>query len=342
MRTTDKQSGFSILEVIVSTSLIVVMVVVVVRLTMAGNDAQEFARRLNRVTEITQDLLDDVRLELVGSLRLFGNTTEGNENLAVIDMAGAPPVLPGSRLPIVASAGQIQRDAPGNQITGNSFFYAQVAFTDRFVCSSGREYFVDVYRWVYYYLTPEDGGPQPGTPLGLNLVRLETERLVDGGQLDRITDPTDQAEVTTHLVTGTPDATGIARSPVHLVWMHGGLPTVDGTFRQIDPADGTLSAVPLAPRPPTWQVQRLEPDLSGILSYRHHSIASNHALPSWGAGRFGIIDNSGAGFPHGFEVQIVGPSSARQVLVHMIVCSANRKGQAAWSDLQSVIDTKDL
>ena len=56
----------------------------------------------------------------------------------------------------------------------------------------------------------------------------------------------------------------------------------------------------------------------------------------------GISTTVGGGFPHGFEVQIVGPSSARQVLLHLTAVSTRRKGFWAWSDLQVSVDTRDI
>jgi hypothetical protein len=91
---------------------------------------------------------------------------------------------------------------------------------------------VDVYRWIYYYLTPEEGGPAPGSPIGLNIVRIESEPLIDAASIDRIVDTTDQAEVLMHLYEGTPDASGVSRDPCVVVWSRGDLPSVAGTFRR--------------------------------------------------------------------------------------------------------------
>ncbi len=335
-------AGFSMIEVIIASTLLFLMIMAVGNLSVSGADAQEYARRITRATEITQDVVDQMRLELVSCVRLFGNDAEGNGNLAVFDLDGAPAPLAGVILPTVDSTGSIEADTATRQITGNSLFFAKLSWTDRFVCSSSNEYLVDVYRWVYYYLTPEDGGPQVGSPIGLNLVRIESEPMVDGTGLDRITDPLDQAELCLHLLQGTPDATGVARSPVQVVWLRGGDPTVAGTFRQIDDVDGSLSATPTAPRPDPWEVLRRQDEVRGILSYRHHSIATVFARDTVDVTRFAIQNASGLGFPHGFETQIVGPSSARQVLLHLVVASTNRRGHTAYANMQMVVDARDL
>lgn len=335
------ESGFSLIEVVIVSALLAVLVIVVATLSVSGAESQEYARRLNRSTEISQDMVDQMRLELVSNVRLFGNDAEGLANLGVLNLVGAPVPLTGSTLPTVTVAGSIESDTLSRAITGNSLFFTRLAWTDRFVCASSREYLVDVYRWVYYYLTTEDVGPQVDSAIGLNLVRIESEPMVDGVAIDRILDPADQAEMLEHLALGTPDATGTAREAVQVVWTRGGDPTASGTFRQIDDADGSMSVTPSGGRPDPWEVLRRDQDVRGLLSYRHHSVATVFA-PTLQVTRYAIESLIGMGFPHGFEVQVVGPSSARQVLIHLVIASTNRRGMMASANLQIVIDTRDL
>lgn len=335
-------AGYSLIELVISSALLAMMIFAVSTLSLSGSQAQEYARRLTRVTEITQEVMDDMRLELVSSVRLFSDDAEGNGNLELLDLDGAPSPLVSSRLPTVSVGETIRTDSVGAEMTGNSLFFTKLVWSDRYVCESGAEHLVDVYRWVYYYLTLEGDGPQAEHPIGLNIVRVETEPLIDGAAVDRIEDADDRAELLLHLLNGTPDATGQEHAPVQVVWLRGGLPTVSGTFRQIDPLNGSLTATPLLPRPNPWRVLRDEPIVRGLLSYRHHSIATNFAQPSFGVATFGLRSFEDEGFPHGLEVQVVGPSSARQVHLHMVVSSTQRTGRFAWSDMQLTVDARDL
>lgn len=335
-------AGYSIVELAISSVLLAMMIGIVSTLSLSGGQAQEYARRLNRVTEITQELIDDMRLELVSSVRLFSRDAEGAANLAMIDLDGAPSPLNGLLLPVVSSNDSIRVDTAGAEITGNSMFFTKLAWSDRFVCASTNEYLVDVYRWVYYYLTPEDGGPDPSHPIGLNIVRVVSEPLIDASSIDRISDADDQAEVLLHLLNGTTDADGMTHDVAEMVWVRGAMPEVSGTFRQIDSANGTLSLTPVYPRPDPFNVARLEQNVTGLLSYRHHSVASNYSQESFGVGRYGLVTQALEGFPHGFEVQVVGPSSARQVLIHMVNSSTQRSGRFAWSEMQVSVDARDL
>ena len=336
------ESGYSLIELVISSVLLAMMIFAVSTLSLSGTQAQEYSRRLTRVTEITQEILDDMRLELVSSVRLFSDDAEGSGNLALFDLGDAPTPLSVSRLPTVSATETIRTDTVGEEITGNSLFFTRLAWSDRFTCTSGEEHLVDVYRWVYYYLTVEAGGPDPAHPIGLNIVRAESEPLIDGASVDRIADPDDREEVLLHLLNATPDAAGVTHAPAEVVWVRGGAPSVSGTFRQIDPADGSLTATPLLPRPSPWQILRDQPVVQGLLSYRHHSIATNFAQPSFGVGTFSVPASAAEGFPHGFEIQVVGPSSARQVHLHMVVSSTQRTGRFAWADMQLTVDARDL
>lgn len=341
-RTRETAAGFSLIEVVIASALLLLMISAVATLSVSGMEAQDYAARLNRTTEIDQSLLDRMRLELVSSVRMFGNDTEGNANLGVLDLAGAPAKLAGSRLPTISATGSIQKDTSSSQITGNSLFFAKLAWTDRFKCSSGTEYFVDVYRWIHYYMTPEGAGPVSGSPVGLNLVCVTSEPLIDAAGVDRITDATDSEEVLQHLHEATPDVLGVAHAPCQVIWERGALPSVVGTLRQINPADWRPVSTPLVGRPNPWKVLRNDSDYVSLLSYRHHSVATNFARPAFGVGKYGYVSTAGAGFPHGFEIQIVGPSSARQILLHLVLASTNRRGQVAWSEMRVVVDGREL
>lgn len=335
-------AGYSMIELVISSMLLALMIGAVATLSVSGGQAQEYSRRLNRVTEITQHTIDEMRLEIVSSVRLFSNDTEGNENLALLDLSNAPAPLADIRLPTVSANETLRQDTSGNEITGNTLFFAKFAWSDRFVCTSTNEYLVDVYRWVYYYLAPEDGGPDPSHAIGLNIVHWISEPLIDASSIDRITDSDDQKEVLLHLFNGTADADGITHDPAEAVWVRGALPSVTGTLRHIDSSDGTLSDTPLIPRPDPWSVLGRDETVTGLLSYRHHSVSSIYSRDSFGVTRYAIEDTSGAGFPHGFEIQVVGPSAARQVLIHMVNSSTQRSGHLAWSAMQLSVDARDL
>ena len=338
------EAGFSLLEALVSATILMTMVFVVSTLSMSGTNAQKYSERVGRVTEISQDLVDEIRGHLQSSVRLFHDDAIGAAYRNLLALPAAPVPL-NSSLPRLEAAAIFERDPAVGGKTGNQLLFAKHAWTTEFECASSNRHRIDVYRVVCYYLAIEDAGPQPNSAVGLNLCRFVSEPLADGKQIDRIPDPADQIEVLEHLRDGTPGADGRTFPPVAVVWRLGDAPATVGTLRQIDGL-GALVTSPIAPRGPGWE---LLPDVrqssNGLLSYRMHSIATNFAPAAMRVGQFGVVSNTangGAGFPHGFEVQLIGPASARQVLLLFSVVSTNRGGTAAHAMIQAISDARDI
>lgn len=340
MRRRSENEGLSLVEVMVTAVVLTIMVWMVTTLSVSGTNAQKFAGRLSRATEIAQDLTDDMRRELVSSVRLFHDDTIGRAYLSLLSFKAMKGPI-GHRLPKLSASGIFDKDG-GAPKTGNTLLFARHAWSTPFRTTKGNVYRIDVYRLVHYFLTPEDGGPRKGSPLGLNLVKWVSEPLADGDAIDKITDADDRAEVLGHLVNRTPDLAGRVHPEVQVVWLRGRDPADVKTLRHIQPS-GTLFDNPQPPRAAPW---RILPDVSrsvnGLLHYRHHSIATNFAPETFRIGRFGTVSAAGSGFPHGFEVQIIGPASARQVLVRLIVVSTNNDGHRAHAESQVIVDARDL
>jgi hypothetical protein len=339
MTRTSRSAGFSIAELAVASTIFLGMVLLVSTLALSGSEAQDLGRRISHMTEMAQEATDRIRLEMISSVHVFCDDTDGNANVAAIDLGTSPPPIAVRRLPKLEVDGSFRADTAGDEITGNALLFAHLAWRDRFRCASGNEYLVDVYRWSHYYLSPKDGGPRPRQRGGLDLVHFVGEPLVDATAIDHITDPVDHAEVLQHLLNRTPDIDGQVHPAAQVVWLRGGDPTATGTFRQIE-ADGTLGDNPGAGRPNPWRVLSAGDRTAGLLAYRRGSVASNYDIVAPGVTRFAVRDDA-AGFPHGFEVQFIGQTSARQLLLHLVMVDMTRKGPLAWSQVQTVINCKD-
>jgi len=338
----NHQGGFSLVELSIASTLLLGLVVLVSTLAISGTEAHDLSKRIIRMTEVAHEVTDDIRLEMVSSVQVFTNNTVGNDNLALLDLSEAPAPIGEVRLPTVDTNGQFRADTPGDEITGNSLFFAYLAWQDRFACTSGNEHRIDIYRWVHYYMSPVDGGPAPGQKGGLELVRYVSEPMADADAVDGIADPADRAEVLLHLVNATPDLDGETHAPVEVVWARGGDPNDSDTLRQIDAGDGSLSETPIAGsgRTDPWEILPSPSGVTGLLGYRRSSVASNYERVAPGVSRFAMRDDD-LGFPHGFEVQVIGPTSARQVLLNFVFVDMTRKGLPAWSPMQTIITAQD-
>jgi type II secretory pathway pseudopilin PulG len=337
-----RQVGFSLVEVIVATALFMGLVLVVSSLAISGSDAQDLGRRIAKMTEAAQEITDDLRLELVSSVRLYGNDAEGNGTLALLAMDREPAPTSVRRLPTIDIDGPFRQDSSTDEITGNAVLFAYLAWRDRCRCASGNEYLVDVYRLVHYYVSPVGTGPAANVRGGLDLVRFISEPLADAEAIEHILDLTDRAEVLLHLLAGSPDATGQKHDPLQVVWLRTGVPNAVGTLRQIDETDGSLSNAVLSGtgRPDPWAIKPIATGAESLLNYRRGAVASNFDLVAPGISRFAVRDDVN-GFPHGFEVQLIGPTASRQLLLHLVLIDSGMHGPPAWSQMQTVITARD-
>ncbi len=343
MRNTNRrlQAGFSLLEMTISALMIVLLTHFVTTMIISGSDSTNYVQRLNRVTQISQEIIGDMQREMRSAVRVFENDSTGLAYRSRLEAWSEAVPVASSKLPAIDATGTFKKDVAGSNKTGNELLFARAAWSDAFVCTSGNTYRVDVYRVIRYFMKAEGAGPQPGTPAGLNFCKWVSEPLVDGNQIDAIADDIDLMEVLIHLRTGTADTAGKIHARIEVAWKMGEDPAAAGTFRHIQ-TDGVLTDSPQSPRQSPWRILR-DPALghSGELGYRSHSVASNYGSLNQGIGRFGIINNNGSGFPHGFEVQVIGLPTGRQVLLHLTLVSDNRTGRRAYFDTQVISHVRE-
>jgi prepilin-type N-terminal cleavage/methylation domain-containing protein len=337
------QRGFTLVETIIVLTVLVFLVSVMANLIINTSNTQKYIEQMARCTEVNQEIINDLRGEILTTVTLFESGTVGDGYFKSLIFDATSPPLGSSGLATLIPNDTFQKETVSGALAGNVLMFAGQARTDEFTCASGNTYRIDIYRLYCYYLTKEDGGPKPGTPTGLNLSKFVSEPMADGDQIDAMTDPVDKTEVLGHLHAGSPDDSGEAHAITLLVWRRGRDIAILNTMREID-SSGLLSSTPIAPRPAgAWKINR-EPTKShrGLLHYRHFSIATNYGDDRLGVARFSKMSMTGDGFPHGFEVQIAGPSSARQVLVHISVVGTNRKGTKPHSDLRATVFVQDV
>lgn len=341
------QKGYTLLEVMISSVILVSMVLVVTSLSQSGSDAERYAMRLTRATELGQEIMDDIRSGLSSSVRVFHNDAIGTAYLNILETsAAAPPIA--SRLPMLRPSGIFEREPSGQPYTGNTLLFARHAWTDSYKTAAARTYDLDVYRVHCYYLRVDGDGLVPGSSVGLNFTRYVSEPMVDGKQVDNIANAADRQDVLRLISAGrTTFDLVVQPAAIHpkavVAWRLGEAPATAGTLRQVDPSTWTLVNNPLPPRPAAWRLLRdTARSNDGMLFYRHHSVATNWAPPAYGVAQFGRLDTSGQGFPHGFELQLIGPAAARQLLVRLCVVSTNRAGHRAYARSEVIQDCRDI
>lgn len=336
-RTLD--SGLTVVELMIVSVLLLILAAAIVGMAIRGQDAQNYVENQTLVTSTTQDVVRRIRGDVGSSMRLFVDTAEGRSYLARLDRSEWPP-LAGSRLPVLDSEGIFDKEEPGSRKTGNTIFFAMHDRTDSFDLNEGMGspavVRIDVYRLISYYLHKRPGKDPHRDFDGLDLVRWVSEPLIDRNQVEVIQDPGKRTALLAHLYRGSnPDNPLFPYPPARLLWRPGA--DFGVAFEKIQ-ADGTTTPAPRDFRvPPDRRITR-----PGLLQHLRLSVAPNIGGAPRGLGKFGIVDNTGDGFPHGFETQTVGPASARQVLVHLTVVSNQQGRRRAWLDLQGVSSARDL
>lgn len=327
-------AGFSLIEVTIVASLVAVLAGGVAHMMMSVGRAQRVADQLGRATAAGHELLDEMRSDLVASTVLFYDDGIGQAYVDLLDQFG-DTALTSSRLPVAVEDGIFDLEATPHARTGNSILCARTDWIEDVTTISGETYSIDVYKLVYWSLVEKPKSVRDDA--GLTLRRFVSEPLADGEQIDSITNANDRAEVLQHLFELQPNpSTG--QEGVELVWTRGADPSQAGTLRHIAPTTWVTVAAPRSGSGDgRWHIG---PDRSKtsetMLRAMDIGIATNDAAARYGVGRFGRRDSSGAGFPHGFEVQIVGPSSARRVMIHVSVLVGQLGAAPVGSDQTAV------
>ncbi len=330
--------GFSLVELIVVLALIGALVATIVSLALRSQNAQTFAERNAAATLVAQGTLDQIRRDVGSSTRLFQNDAEGTAYLAGMNLTGIGMIM--GRLPKIVSDGIFEKETSTDLKTGNILFFALQERTDRFDRSGGGDFVrTDVYRFILYSLRLIPGKDPNRDLNAFDLVRWVSAPVADLSQIESIADPLEQEAVCAHLYAGTnPEEPSFPFAPVRYLWRPGEDFLL--AFEMIQ-SDGKRNPVASG-----FQVPRdAQKSTLNLLSARNLAIASNISGAPRGIGAFGLLDSSGDGFPHGFETQIVGPASARQVLAHLVFVNdarAKDNSKRVWINFQTVVETRDL
>ena len=338
-----RSAGFSLLEAILSSTLLAFMALTVSGLAGSGRDTSAYAGMMNQITEVAQDELAAVRRDTTASVRLFTNDSTGLSYLARLDRR-AFAGLTAARLPGLDSLGTFRRDSGGSVRTGNILFFVRHDRTHDWTHPEMTtvRYRIDVYRFVAYYLRRVRATALSSPDNGLDLCRWVSVPFADATQIEDIADVDQRKLVIESLASGENQAAPTRGFPgVRYLWRFGADLSLARTFQRIqsdfslaDLTGGGLSTF------------MLPPDLGNIrvlrLWRRGFSVATNAARANMGVSRFAVSSQTNDGFPHGFEVQVIGPAAARQVLVHLSLVSTQMRGPKSYVESSVVADCRDL
>jgi Tfp pilus assembly protein FimT len=338
-----RRSGYSLVELILSSSLLAIMALTVVGLASTGSDTSEYSGRLNRITEIAQDELTAVRRDATASVRLFTNDAQGLAYLDRLDRSNHAG-LTAARLPELDSQGTFRRDTVANERTGNVLFFVRHDRTHEWThpVQPGVAYRIDLYRFVAFYLRRVHAGPLTDADNGLDLCRWLSVPFADANQVEDIADSDHRKLVLESLLRGENQAAPTRPFPIcPYAWRFGSDLSVALSMQRIV-TGGSLTDL-TGPSMPTFMIPADQANIRQLRLWRRGvSVATNFARSNLGVSRFALMNSTGDGFPHGFELQIIGPAAARQVLIHISLLSTQRRGAKAFVESSVVADCRDL
>jgi len=328
--------GFMQVEMFIVSVLLLVMSGAVAMMVIRTQRAQNYVERNASVTTGAQDVIERMREDVSSSARLFQGDADGIAYLTGLDRASLPG-LSSARMPKLDPTGTFRKDAVGLEKTGNVLLFAKHDRTDTFdvgTIASPEFVRVNVYRLVCYYLrkVPPVSSDQPA---GMDIARWVSAPLVDLDQVEQVEDVAKRAQLLMHFYDGTNPVDPMLPYPAaRILWRPRA--AFATAFKEID-AGGNIvdpmSGFQVASDPGRTRRQ--------FFGYRHLAVAQNSDGPGRGLCQFALQDDSGDGFPHGFEVQIIGTASARQVLLRLVVTSAGIGVDRSWIRVQSIVDARD-
>jgi len=303
----------------VACTVMAVFFVLVSHLMTSTYSTAEHGTQASRIDARNQQLLDQMQSEVSAAVEIFQQDDIGMELFETLQKPEQAVPLEFTSLPRVLGGRVFGRELRSGARTGNALVFAKWERTKKIECGERSDeggeqdhkdttkYEIDVYRLICYYLVPVGDG--------LNLFRFVSEGLADATQIEAIELAEDQLEVMRKLVGD--KVTGAWRRDV----------VAPPDWFVINPSRGTMDSVEFIAQDPQQAKFMLDPKV--------YAIASNDAGESIGVGEFGVKTSQQGGFPHGFEVQMMGPPSERELLLHLTLVSASsRAGSEVYSNLR--------
>jgi prepilin-type N-terminal cleavage/methylation domain-containing protein len=268
------------------------------------------------INTANQTAINKISVNLTSTKRLFQNTAGDNAFLALANLASpTPAAMTGSVLPVINDGASLTPSS-GTFVTsavGNSLFFASLDLPFTTVptildaTASTHTVRVDSYHFNYYYLT-QNTSPSVGGSPQIMLWEWHSTSVADYSQITSGWDSTLQSNLVKSLVTA---GYKYAWDPSQN--------TAASAFYSLN-ASGAVTALGTAPTLTQSSAAAMIKPITGTLGvgYRY-GVAPNtsaafnipYTVPQFGTA-------SGL-FPSGFEIVVVGSSSAREVLLRLVL-----------------------
>jgi hypothetical protein len=323
------EPGMSLVEAIVSITILSFLLLVILQSTTTVSDSTTAIESYNLVLVETQKAVSQMHEDVATARKIFENDALGQTYVKFVDY-GTHPLAATALLPIIQPLGEFTLDAVGDRRTGNILMVVGEMSPYSFTApSNGKTYRISVFRLICYYVS-DRGFPVANGLSRFDLVRWESEAFVDYVALSNLPplELTARSEMVVDMVTN---------GGIHYAWDPTQL--ADAAFFKLDTdvAPVTVGAMPI----PASRVNERVP--KGYYAWRNAALASNNGIVNSEASvpKFTQPIPAGIGFPHGFEVKVVGPSGARKIKVR-VVAERMMKSRVMRRASESIATMRDI
>ncbi|HPO82420.1 MAG TPA: prepilin-type N-terminal cleavage/methylation domain-containing protein [bacterium] len=292
------KSGFSLIELLISLVVFSLVIPIVYQVSEGVVFSTTAVNVANELKLINQELIQNIKSDVVQSAVVYDYTSS---YISIIDL-NLPPnytALNKNKLPVINETGSFP---PEPDKVGNILFMAKYLSPVE-ITVNGTNYRIDCYRFIYYFLAKDTGSTINGKNPIILMRSQSQETYVDYVAINNISDEEKKKALITELYNKSIRyAINLKNTNFYALNSNGNITLENNHTVQMEsnPASRDFGANQL----PTGKVYY-------AIGYNNMGLID---IP-----KFANADNSGDGFPNGFEVAIVGPKSSRDILVRTVV-----------------------
>ncbi|HHV80093.1 TPA: prepilin-type N-terminal cleavage/methylation domain-containing protein [bacterium] len=289
------RAGFTLIELLISLAVLSLVIPIVYQVSEGVVFSTAAASVTNELKLINQKLIQSIKSDVVQSAVVY------DSYISIIDL-NLPTnytSLNKNKLPVINETGSFP---PEPDKVGNILFMAKYLSPVE-ITVNGTTYRIDCYRFICYFLAKDTGSTINGKNPIILMRSQSQETYVDAVMINSISDNNQKKALVTELYNKSiRHAIDLKNTKFYALDDKGNITLENNHTVQMEsnPASRDFGANQL----PTGKVYY-------AIGYNNMGLID---IP-----KFASPDNSGDGFPNGFEVAIVGPKSSRDILVRTVI-----------------------
>lgn len=292
------RAGFTLIELVISLVIISLVIPVIYQVSESTIFSTTTITAVNDIKLINQKLIENIKSEVVQSAIIIDNNSSYKDKIS-ISLPFNYVQLDRNKLPAINDTGSLP---PQSDYVGNVLFVVKYLNPIELTVES-INYRIDNYRFVCYFLAKDTNTKINGRNPIVLLKAQSRETYADYTAIDRISVNNVKKSLVQALYNiGIRYALDLKNAKFYSLGDNGNTSPLNNYSIQMDSSLASKN----------FGVNQLP---TGSVYY---AIGYNNmgyiAIP-----KFASPDNTGDGFPHGFEVAIVGPRSSRDILVRTVV-----------------------